>query len=60
MDDMEADLLGLKKKSSRPVQKPVKIAEKSQPLPELARSMNKSVITEKGEVHIFVMSLKWQ
>ncbi|XP_066469876.1 fas-binding factor 1 isoform X2 [Tiliqua scincoides] len=49
MDEMEADLLGIKKASSGPVQKPGKNVEKSQPLVEPARSAKKTTITEKGD-----------
>nr|XP_056710186.1 fas-binding factor 1 [Euleptes europaea] len=49
MDDMEADLLGIKKASSGPSQKPVKDLEKSQPLTEPIRSAKKTAIDEKGD-----------
>ncbi|XP_061472226.1 fas-binding factor 1 isoform X6 [Rhineura floridana] len=48
MDDMEADLLGIKKASSGPVQKLVKNVAKTQPLTELAKSTKTATITEKG------------
>nr|XP_060620632.1 fas-binding factor 1 [Anolis sagrei ordinatus]XP_060620633.1 fas-binding factor 1 [Anolis sagrei ordinatus] len=47
MDDMEADLLGIKKANSEPVQKPAKNVTNSQPS-ELAKSAKKITITEKG------------
>ncbi|XP_062976391.1 fas-binding factor 1 [Elgaria multicarinata webbii] len=49
MDDMEADLLGIKKTSSGPVQKPVKNVAKTQPLNDPARSAKKTTVSEKGD-----------
>ncbi|XP_015269949.1 PREDICTED: fas-binding factor 1 isoform X2 [Gekko japonicus] len=47
LDDMDADLLGIKKPNSGPILKPVKDAEKSQPLTEPARSAKKTGVDEK-------------
>ncbi|XP_053151771.1 fas-binding factor 1 isoform X3 [Hemicordylus capensis] len=49
MDDMEADLLGLRKTRSGPLQKPVKDREKAQPLTEPARSAKDTSVTGKGD-----------
>ncbi|XP_054832973.1 fas-binding factor 1 isoform X2 [Eublepharis macularius] len=48
MDAMEADLLGIKKTNSGPIQKPIKDAEKSQPLIEPAVA-KKAVVNERGD-----------
>ncbi|XP_042305203.1 fas-binding factor 1 isoform X2 [Sceloporus undulatus] len=48
MDDMEADLLGIKKSNSEPVQKPTKTLTKPHPSTEPTKSAKKTTITEKG------------
>lgn len=55
---MEADLLGIKKASSGPVQKSGKNVEKSQPLAEPARSAKKTTVTEKGDACFLPSLLK--
>lgn len=50
---MEADLLGIKKPSSVPIQKPMKDAEKSQPLTEPTKPAKKTGVDEKGKVVSF-------
>ncbi|KAH0629510.1 hypothetical protein JD844_011614 [Phrynosoma platyrhinos] len=49
MDDMEADLLGIKKANSEPLQKPSKTLTKPQPSAEPRKSAKKTAITEKGK-----------
>ncbi|XP_077183867.1 fas-binding factor 1 isoform X2 [Paroedura picta] len=51
MDDMDADLLGIKKPNYEPIQKPMKVAEKSQPLTEPTRSAKKAGVYEKDSAN---------
>ncbi|KAL8163196.1 UNVERIFIED_CONTAM: hypothetical protein K2H54_014190 [Gekko kuhli] len=51
MDDMDADLLGIKKPNSGPVPKPMKDAERFPPLTEPTRSAKKTGVDEKDCVH---------
>ncbi|XP_078242138.1 fas-binding factor 1 isoform X5 [Pogona vitticeps] len=50
MDDMEADLLGIKKSSSGPVQKPAKNVTKAVLSTESGRPLQKTNIAEKGDL----------
>uniref|UniRef100_A0ABM5FMH9 Fas-binding factor 1 isoform X1 n=1 Tax=Pogona vitticeps TaxID=103695 RepID=A0ABM5FMH9_9SAUR len=50
MDDMEADLLGIKKSSSGPVQKPAKNVTKAVLSTESGRPLQKTSIAEKGDL----------
>uniref|UniRef100_A0A8D0ECT0 Fas binding factor 1 n=1 Tax=Salvator merianae TaxID=96440 RepID=A0A8D0ECT0_SALMN len=47
MDDMEADLLGIKKTSSEPAEKSVKSMAKTQPLTETVKPVKKTTVPEK-------------
>ncbi|XP_007437290.1 fas-binding factor 1 isoform X1 [Python bivittatus] len=49
MDEMEADILGIKKTSARSPQKPVKGKGTAEPLAEPAKSAKTATITEKGD-----------
>ncbi|KAJ7316045.1 hypothetical protein JRQ81_002207 [Phrynocephalus forsythii] len=49
MDDMEADLLGMKKPSSAPVQKPANNVTKAERSTDSSRPLQKTCIAEKGK-----------